>query len=74
MTGTTNRAAPRGEPTAETVAELPEVLTGDQAAWLLQLTPGRLSAAAHRGELPSRKIGRQRLYSKSALLDLIGQT
>lgn len=72
MTGPTNRVTPPDPPTAESVASLPEVLTEEQAAWLLQLTPGRLTAAAGRDEVPSRKIGRQRLYSKSALLGLIG--
>ncbi|MDQ2850805.1 MAG: helix-turn-helix domain-containing protein [Actinomycetota bacterium] len=71
MTGKLDRPMPTGTPTAESVEQLPEVLTGQQAAWLLQLTTGRLSAAAARGEVPSRKIGRQRLYSKSALLALI---
>lgn len=73
MTNPSNRETPHGSPTAESVAALPEVLTEEQAAWLLQLTPGRLTAAAQRNEVPSRKIGRQRLYSKSALLGLIGQ-
>ena len=67
----TNRHVPEGEPTAQGVADLPEVLTRDQAAWLLQLTTGRLDAAAARGEVPSRQIGRKRLYSKSALLQLV---
>lgn len=71
MTRATNRSVPDGPPTATTVATLPEVLTSEQAAWLLQLTPGRLAAAANRGELPSRKIGRQRLYSKTALIHLV---
>lgn len=73
MTGPTNRVTPQGTPTADSVATLPEVLTEEQAAWLLQLSPGRLAAAAQRNEVPSRKIGRQRLYSKSALLGLVGQ-
>lgn len=64
----TDTSAP---PTAGTVAALPEILTREQAAWLLQLTPGRLDAAAVRGDVPGRKIGRRWLYSKSALLDLV---
>ena len=67
----TNRHVPEGEPTAQGVADLPEVLSREQAAWLLQLTPGRLDAAASRGEVPARQIGRKRLYSKSALLQLV---
>jgi excisionase family DNA binding protein len=62
---------PEGDPTEEAVEQLPEVLTPDQAAWLLQLSRGRLDAAAERGEVPSRKIGRQRRYSKRALLRLV---
>ena len=61
-------------PSAQGVADLPEVLSPEQAAWLLQITPGRLDAAAKRGEVPSRTFGSQRvrrLYSKSALLELV---
>lgn len=60
-----------GEPTATAVAALPEVLTRDQAAWLLRLSPGRLDAAVKRGEVPARKVGRKWLYSKTALLAVI---
>lgn len=58
-------------PTAQTVGALPEILTREQAAWLLQISPGRLDAATNRGDVPGRKIGRRRLYSKSVLLDLV---
>lgn len=74
MTHPTNRTVPEGQPTAESVATLPEVLTTEQAAWLLQMTPGRVKAAAARGELPSKKIGRQRLYSKTVLLHLVEES
>ncbi|MGQ0632494.1 MAG: helix-turn-helix domain-containing protein [Sporichthyaceae bacterium] len=57
-----------GEPTAIAVAALPEVLTREQAAWLLRLSPGRLDAAVKRGEVPARKVGRKWLFSKTALL------
>ncbi len=66
--------APQGPPTAQGVAELPEVLSREQAAWLLQLTLGRLDAATERGELPARVIGnvrKRRLYSKTVLLELV---
>ncbi len=66
-----NRENPEGEPTAEGVEHLPEVLTREQAAWLLRITPGRLDAAAKRGEVPARQVGRKRLYSKTALLRLV---
>jgi len=64
-----------GTPTAQSVANLPEVLSREQAAWMLQVTPGRLEAAAKRGDIPSRTFGQQRLrrlYSKSALLAHFG--
>lgn len=66
--------APKDPPTSSGVAELPEVLSPAQAAWLLQLTPGRLDAAAKRGDVPSRTFGQQRfrrVYSKTALLELV---
>jgi hypothetical protein len=62
---------PTGAPTGDAISRLPEVLTPAQAAWLMQVTPGRLAAAAERSEIPSRKIGRQRRYSKRALLRLM---
>jgi excisionase family DNA binding protein len=62
---------PEGDPTDDLVARLPEVLTRDQAAWLLRLTPGRLDAAAKRGEIPARRVGRRMLYSKTALLRFV---
>lgn len=58
-------------PTSTSVAALPEILTREQAAWLLQLSPGRLDSAVRSGKIPGRKIGRSWLYSKSALLDLV---
>ncbi len=70
MTGS-NRTQPQGEPTPDAVEQLPEVLTREQAAWLLRLSPGRLEAAVKRGEVPCRQIGRKRLYSKTALLRMV---
>lgn len=64
-------ATAENPPTAETVGALPEPLSLEQAAWLLQITPGRLHAAAKRGEVPARAMGSQRIryvFSKSALL------
>lgn len=66
--------APKVPPTAQGVADLPEVLSREQAAWLLQLTLGRLDAATERGDLPARVIGnvrKRRLYSKTALIKLV---
>ena len=62
---------PRPSPTAADVEALPEILTRDQAAWLMRLTPGRLDAAAKRGDLPARLVGRSRRFSKSALLAVV---
>lgn len=67
----TNRTQPQGDPTPHAVEQLPEVLTREQAAWLLRLSPGRLDAAVKRGEVPCRQIGRKRLYSKTALLRMV---
>ena len=64
--------APTTAPTAQGVADLPEVLSRDQAAWMLQVSPRVLDDAAKRGEVPSRQVGRQRVYSKTALLTLVG--
>lgn len=62
---------PDDAPTEARIDELPEILSRDQAAWLLRLTPGRLDAAVKRGELPARKVGRKWLYSKTALLRFV---
>lgn len=70
MTGTSSWQ-PEGEPTPEAVEHLPEVLTREQAAWLLRLSPGRLDAGVKRGEVPCRQIGRKRLFSKTALLRMV---
>lgn len=67
----TTAAAPTGPPTAQGVADLPEVLSREQAAWMLQVTLRTLDEAARLSQIPSRKIGRRRLYSKSALLAFV---
>lgn len=67
----TNREHPEGDLTDEAIEHLPEVLTREQAAWLLRLSPGRLDAAAKRGEVPFHSIGRKRLYSKTTLLRMV---
>jgi hypothetical protein len=60
--------APTEPPTAQGVADLPEVLSLDQAAWMLQVSTRVLDEAARRGEVPSHRLGRRRVYSKSGLL------
>lgn len=74
MVSSLKSPAPEGPPTASGVAALPEILSPAQAAWMLQITPGRLEAAAKRGDVPYRGFGTQRIrrvYSKTALLELI---
>ena len=63
---------PTPTPTAQGVEELPEILSPDQAAWLLQLTPAQLKAASDRGDLPTRWLSpRKRIYSKAGLIDTV---
>jgi excisionase family DNA binding protein len=63
-------AAPDCEPTAAAIAELPEILSPEQAAWLLQVSTNQLLNAARRDEIPWLKFGRARRFSKTALLKL----
>jgi len=60
------------QPTAEGVAQLPEVLSREQAAWMLQVSPRVLDETAKADQIPHRRIGRRRVYSKSALLAFVG--
>ena len=53
---------------AFTPAPLPEVLTPDQAAELLQVEPGDVIALAEAGTLPGRRIGEQWRFSRPALI------
>lgn len=66
--------APVAAPTASGVADLPEVLSREQAAWMLQISPRVLDEAAKHDRIPSRKIGRRRVFSKTALLAFVGAT
>ena len=68
----TTAPAPAVAPTARGVADLPEVLSRDQAAWMLQISPRVLDELAKAGGVPFRQLGRRRLYSKSTLLTFIG--
>ena len=67
----TGEWVPPGPPTAQGVADLPEVLNREQAAWLLQVSTRVLDKEARAGHVPSRHIGRRRVYSKSALLAMV---
>jgi excisionase family DNA binding protein len=50
-----------------------EVLNAEEAAELLDVSVWTIREAAHRGELPARKIGRAWRFSRQALLDhLVG--
>jgi excisionase family DNA binding protein len=49
-----------------------EVLTVDEAAELLQVEPGDVSALAEAGELPGRKIGEEWRFLRRAVLAWLG--
>lgn len=71
----TQTSTPHGPPTLETIAELPEILTRAQAAWLLQVSGQHLQDSARRGDVPSTLLGSTRRFSKSALLRAVrGET
>ena len=53
---------------AFTPAPLPDVLTPEQAAELLQVEPGDVIALAEAGTLPGRQIGEQWRFSRPALI------
>ena len=50
------------------VSRTKEVLTAREAAALLRLGRDSLYAAANRGEIPHRRVGRRMLFSRLALL------
>ena len=45
-----------------------EVLTAREAALLLRLSRDSLYAAANRGDIPHRRVGRRMLFSRVALM------
>lgn len=49
-----------------------EVLTVKEAAELLEVSVWTVSSAAHKGELPARKVGRAWRFSRKALIDWLG--
>jgi excisionase family DNA binding protein len=48
-----------------------EVLNVKEAAQLLEVSVWTVRDAAHRGELPARKVGRAWRFSRQALLDYL---
>jgi excisionase family DNA binding protein len=53
----------------EAGSELPDVLTVDQAAELLQLSSKTLKRLAQARRVPGRRVGNQWRFSRSALMD-----
>jgi excisionase family DNA binding protein len=53
----------------EAGSELPDVLTVDQAAELLQLSSKTLKRLAQAGRIPGRRVGNQWRFSRHALMD-----
>lgn len=58
------------EPAAKGEA-LPEVLTVEQAAALLQLSPKTVKRLAQRGGVPGRRVGNQWRFPRGALMDWV---
>lgn len=50
-------------------SELPDVLTVEQAAELLQLSSKTLKRLAQAGRVPGRRVGNQWRFSRQALMD-----
>ena len=53
----------------EAGSELPDVLTVDQAAELLQLSSKTLKRLAQAKRIPGRRVGNQWRFSRQALMD-----
>jgi excisionase family DNA binding protein len=56
---------------ATDVAQLPPVLTAEQAAQLVDCTPESIAEAARRKELPGLKMGRSWVFPTDALLQVL---
>lgn len=56
-----------------TVAELPAVLTVEEAAKLLRIGRGAAYEAVRKGEIPSVRVGRSIRVPRRALLELLGE-
>ena len=55
------------------IAVAPEVLRGEQAAELLQLTAAVVERLAEQGELPGRRLAGEWRFSRAALLAWLAQ-
>lgn len=51
-----------------------ELFTAEEAAPRLRCEPGWLKRAAARGLVPSRKVGRQRLFTETDLQEFINRS
>lgn len=60
-----------GDLTGEEYAELPEILTPDQAAAILSMTTPQLLRLAANGEVPGRRIGRVWRFGKTRLEEFL---
>lgn len=56
-------------PARLTSSELPDVLTVEQAAELLQLSSKTLKRLSQAGRVPGRRVGNQWRFSRQALMD-----
>ncbi len=65
--GQSSSGAPTGQGPAEGGTTVPEVMTLDQAAAYLQVSPADVQALIDSGELKARKIGNQVRISKKAI-------
>jgi excisionase family DNA binding protein len=52
-------------------AALPEVLTVDQAAALLQLSPKTVKRLAGKGRVPGRRVGNQWRFGRQPLMEWV---
>lgn len=59
----------RSSPTAGLGRYLPDVLTAEQAAQLLQISSKTVKRRAQLGEIPGRRVGNQWRFSRQALID-----
>jgi excisionase family DNA binding protein len=53
---------------AECEQETDHVMTASEAALMLRLSRDSLYAAANRGDIPHRRVGRRMLFSRVALM------
>lgn len=68
------KPADTSTPAHVTSSELPDVLTVEQAAELLQLSGKTLKRLAQAGRVPGRRVGNQWRFSRAALMDWVAGT